>query len=108
PTRAEVSDVANAVYDGTSAVMLSGETSVGLYPVQTIKTMVRIVRNVEKNLNYRDQNFGKNYDAKDITSAISHGTVSSAHDLGASAIIAITTSGHTAKMVSAYRPAPMI
>ena len=108
PTRAEVSDVANAVYDGTSAVMLSGETSVGLYPVQTIKTMVRIVRNVEKNLNYRDQSFGKNYDAKDITSAISHGTVSSAHDLGASAIIAITTSGYTAKMVSAYRPAPMI
>lgn len=108
PTRAEVSDVANAVYDGTSAVMLSGETSVGKYPIETLQAMAKIVINAESNIDYRDKSFGKIYDAKDITSAISHGTVSSAHDLDAKAIIAITTSGYTAKMVSAYRPSTNI
>ena len=104
PTRAEVSDVANAVYDHTSAVMLSGETSIGKYPVETVKAMNKIVMNAESDIDYKDMSIGKIYDANDITSAISHGTVSSAHDLDAKAIIAITTSGYTAKMVSSYRP----
>ncbi len=104
PTRAEVSDVANAVFDHTSAVMLSGETSIGKYPVETLKTMVQIVTNAESHIDYTSKHIGKLYDTNDITSAISHATVSSAHDLDAAAIIAITTSGYTAKMVSAYRP----
>ncbi|MBQ6868057.1 MAG: pyruvate kinase [Clostridia bacterium] len=104
PTRAEVSDVANAVFDHTSAVMLSGETSIGKYPVETVKAMVQIVKNAESNIDYTNKHIGKIYDTNDITSAISHATVSSAHDLDAAAIIAVTTSGYTAKMVSSYRP----
>ena len=104
PTRAEVSDVANAVFDHTSAVMLSGETSIGKYPVETVKAMVQIVTNAESHIDYTNKHIGKLYDTNDITSAISHATVSSAHDLDAAAIIAVTTSGYTAKMVSAYRP----
>ena len=104
PTRAEVSDVANAVFDHTSAVMLSGETSIGKYPVETVRAMVQIVKNAESNIDYTSKHIGKLYDTNDITSAISHATVSSAHDLDAAAIIAISTSGYTAKMVSSYRP----
>jgi len=104
PTRAEVSDVANAVFDHTSAVMLSGETSIGKYPVETVKAMVQIVKNAESNIDYTNKHIGKIYDTNDVTSAISHATVSSAHDLDAAAIIAVTTSGYTAKMVSSYRP----
>ena len=104
PTRAEVSDVANAVFDHTSAVMLSGETSIGKYPVETVRAMVQIVKNAESNIDYTNKHIGKIYDTNDITSAISHATVSSAHDLDAAAIIAVTTSGYTAKMVSSYRP----
>lgn len=108
PTRAEVSDVANAVYDHTSAVMLSGETSIGKYPVETLKAMTQIVTEAEAGIDYTNKHIGKLYDTSDITSAISHATVSSAHDLDASAIIAITTSGYTAKMVSSYRPSTRI
>jgi len=104
PTRAEVSDVANAVFDHTSAVMLSGETSIGKYPVETVRAMVQIVKNAESNIDYTNKHIGKIYDTNDVTSAISHATVSSAHDLDATAIIAVTTSGYTAKMVSSYRP----
>ena len=104
PTRAEVSDVANAVFDHTSAVMLSGETSIGKYPVETVRAMVQIVKNAESNIDYTNKHIGKIYDTNDVTSAISHATVSSAHDLDAAAIIAVTTSGYTAKMVSSYRP----
>ena len=104
PTRAEVSDVANAVFDHTSAVMLSGETSIGKYPVETVRAMVQIVKNAESNIDYTNKHIGKLYDTNDVTSAISHATVSSAHDLDAAAIIAVTTSGYTAKMVSSYRP----
>ena len=104
PTRAEVTDVANAVFDHTSAVMLSGETSIGRYPVETVRAMVQIVKNAESNIDYTNKHIGKIYDTNDVTSAISHATVSSAHDLDAAAIIAVTTSGYTAKMVSSYRP----
>lgn len=104
PTRAETSDVANAVYDGTSAIMLSGETSVGKYPVETLKTMVRIAEKAESNIDYRITHNDREYDHSDVTSAISHATVSAAHDLHAAKIIAITTSGYTAQMVSSWRP----
>ena len=106
PTRAEITDVANAIYDGTSALMLSGETSVGKYAVETVKTMSTIAVETEKNINYVE-NF-ENLHTKvstNVTNAISHATCSTAHALGASAIISITESGSTAKMVSKYRPA---
>ena len=104
PTRAETSDVANAVYDGTSAIMLSGETSVGKYPVDTLKTMVRIAEKAEDNIDYRVTHNDREYNHSDVTSAISHATVSAAHDLNAAKIIAVTTSGYTAQMVSSWRP----
>ena len=105
PTRAEATDVANAIYDGTSAIMLSGETAAGLYPVEAVKTMVRIAARTEADINYvkRFQEREGNR-APDVTNAISHSAVTSAHDLGAAAIIAVTTSGHTARMISKYRP----
>ena len=115
PTRAEVSDVANAVYDGTSAIMLSGETSVGKYPVETVRTMSRIAENAEKTIHYdrrrvtrlEFQNMDVDGDTK--TLAISHATCSTSADLGVKGIVAFTESGSTARAVSTYRPgAPII
>ena len=114
PTRAEVSDVANAVYDGTSAIMLSGETSVGKYPVETVRTMSRIAENAEKTIHDRRrvtrlefQNMNVDGDMK--TLAISHATCSTSADLGVKGIVAFTESGSTARAVSTYRPgAPII
>ena len=105
PTRAEATDVANAIYDGTSAIMLSGETAAGLYPVEAVQTMVRIALRTEADINYvkRFQVRESNH-VPDVTNAISHSAVTSAHDLGASAIIAVTKSGHTARMISKFRP----
>lgn len=106
PTRAETNDVANAIYDGTSAIMLSGETAAGLYPVESLQTMVRIAERTEQNIDYIGR-FKKrnNLDTPDITNAISHATCTTAHDLGAKAIITVTISGRTARMISKYRPA---
>ena len=105
PTRAEATDVANAIYDGTSAIMLSGETAAGLYPVEAVKTMARIAMRAEADINYikrfKERPVNEN---PDITNAISHATCTSAHDLGASAIITVTKSGRTARMISKYRP----
>ncbi|MGI6181571.1 MAG: pyruvate kinase [Agathobaculum sp.] len=115
PTRAEVSDVANAVYDGTSAIMLSGETSVGKYPVDTVATMSRIAENAESTIHYdrrrttrlEFQNMNLTGDLKTI--AIAHATCSTTADLGAKCIVAFTESGSTARSVSTYRPgAPII
>ena len=115
PTRAEVSDVANAVYDGTSAIMLSGETSVGKYPVETVRTMSRIAENAESTIHYdrrrttrlEFQNMNVGGDPK--TNAIAHATCSTTHDLGSKCIVAFTDSGSTARAVSTYRPgAPII
>ena len=115
PTRAEVSDVANAVYDGTSAIMLSGETSVGKYPVETVATMSRIAENAERTIHYdrrrttrlECQNMNVAGDPK--TNAIAHATCSTTHDLGAKCIVAFTDSGMSARAVSTYRPgAPII
>lgn len=105
PTRAEVSDVANAIYDGTSAIMLSGETAAGLYPIDAVKFMASIATKAESDIDYKKRFFSLPLDLKTtITSAISHATCTTALDLGASAILTITRSGKTAKFVSKYRP----
>lgn len=107
PTRAEVTDVANAVYDGTSAIMLSGETANGKYPVQALQTMKRIAETTEKSINYwkRFQNFDHSANSSSIAYAISHATCTTAMDLNAKCIVAVTTSGTTAREVSSFRPA---
>ena len=105
PTRAEASDVANAIYDGTSAVMLSGETSVGQYPVEAVKTMARIAVRTENDISYEKLFYTSTYKPEtSVTNAISHATVTTAHDLGAAAILIVSKSGHTARNVSKFRP----
>ena len=108
PTRAEATDVANAIYDGTSVIMLSGESAVGAYPVEAVETMVRIALRAEADMDYI-RRFSRDTSAStDVTNAISHATVTSAHDLNASAIITVTKSGSTARILSRYRPACVI
>ncbi len=110
PTRAEASDVANAVLDGSDALMLSGETSIGQYPVEAVRTMVRIVERTEVELHQRiSMSPLQPSKKKSIAEAVSHATRETAQDLEAAAIITPTVSGHTAKMVAKYRPqAPII
>ncbi len=106
PTRAESTDVANAIYDGTSAIMLSGETAAGSYPVEALKTMVRIAERTEEAIDYIHRFQSRETIANfDVTNAISHATCTTAHDLGASAIITVTMSGVTARQLSKFRPA---
>lgn len=110
PTRAEASDVANAIFDGTDAIMLSGETAAGKYPVESVQTMSRIAERAESALEYREI-FTKQANAQQtsVTEAISQAVANSALDLNAKAIITSTQSGFTARMVSKYRPkAPII
>lgn len=110
PTRAEASDVANAIFDGTDAIMLSGETAAGKYPVESVLTMSRIAEKAESALNYREM-FLKQRIAQEtsVTEAISQSVAISALDLSAKAIISSTESGQTARMVSKYRPeAPIV
>ena len=109
PTRAEISDVANAVYDGTSAIMLSGETAAGKYPVLTVRTMARIARQTEKNIDYTKIFRNSDFIIKNASDAISHATCGMAIDLDAKAIVASTLSGMTARMVSRFRcPIPIV
>jgi pyruvate kinase len=107
PTRAEITDVANAVYDGTSAVMLSGETAVGKYPIKAVEAMVKIAERTEAGIDYKEQ-MDKVFHFADldasITNAVSHATCATAHSLDAKAIIAVTLSGTTARMISRFRP----
>lgn len=105
PTRAEITDVANAIYDGTSAIMLSGETAAGAHSVEAVQTMALIAETTEKDINYSAR-FSKRVDAfnTNITNAISHATVTTAHDLNVKAIITVTKSGSTARMISKFRP----
>lgn len=104
PTRAEISDVANAVYDGSSAVMLSGETAAGKYPVEAVGTMARITEETENNINYEKRFGNNNFRIKSTLDAISHSTCGMAIDLAASAIVVCSHSGMTARMVSRFRP----
>ncbi len=105
PTRAEATDVANAIYDGTSAIMLSGETAAGMYPVEAVKTMVKIASRTEQDIDYRARfKRRESMTNPDITNAISHATCTTAEDLNAAAIITVSHSGRTARMVSKYRP----
>ncbi|MCM1088205.1 MAG: pyruvate kinase [Muribaculaceae bacterium] len=105
PTRAEAADIANAVYDGTSAIMLSGETAAGAYPVEAVKMMVRIAERTEQDIDYRKRFFARDRKANpDITDAICHATCTTALDLNARAIVTVTKSGRSAKMVAGYRP----
>lgn len=110
PTRAEASDVANAIFDGSDAIMLSGETAVGKYPVEATETMNRIAERTEKNIQYGEiLEYYYTAREKTVTDAISYATCYTAQELGASAIVTATQSGYTARMVSKYRPqAPII
>ena len=107
PTRAETSDVANAIYDGTSAIMLSGETAAGKFPVEALTAMSKIAERIERSIDYRQQLYRRR-DGKSelsITNAISHATVTTAHDLDATAILTVSMTGNTARNVTKYRPA---
>jgi len=110
PTRAEASDVANAILDGTDAVMLSAETAAGRWPVEAVRTMDRIARRTEAALPHPEMMDRQRRNLSGtITGAVSHATVTSADDLGAAAIVTVTQSGYTARMVSRFRPrAPVI
>ena len=103
PTRAETSDVANAVYDGTSAVMLSGETAAGQYPVQAVKAMAKIAETAEQNIDYKKQFYQYDFKIETEMDAVSHATCGMAMDVKAKAIVACTMSGRVAKMVSRFR-----
>ena len=105
PTRAETTDVANAIYDGTSAIMLSGETAAGAYPVEAVQMMAKIAKRTEEAINYRKRfdDMAK-YTNPGITDAICHATCSTAYDLDAKAIITVTKTGFSARMIAKYRP----
>ena len=104
PTRAEISDVANAVYDGTSAVMLSGETAVGLNPVLAVEVMARIVKKAERGIDYNRRFAHEEFQIYNVVDAISHATCGMAIDVEAKAIVVCTLSGMTARMISRFRP----
>ena len=106
PTRAEVSDVANAVFDGTSCVMLSGETAGGKYPVEALSAMVGIITEAEQSIHYWNRFMKRQIvAASNINDAITHTCCLTARDLDAKAIVAATDSGHTARMIARFRPA---
>ena len=106
PTRAEVSDVANAVYDGTDCVMLSGETAIGKYPCAALAMMAKICEDTEKNINYDSFRHRKteNVHFDQISNAVAHATISTAMRLSAAGVVAPTMSGHTARLLSKWRP----
>ncbi len=103
PTRAEISDVANAVYDGTSAIMLSGESAAGKYPVEAVATMAQIAEYTEQHTSYRERFFKGDFRINNTLDAISHATCAMAIDVNAKAIVVCSVSGKTARMVSRFR-----
>jgi pyruvate kinase len=105
PTRAEVTDVANAIYDGSDAVMLSEETAVGQHPVEAVRVMDRIARETEPDLPYGEWLFGRTEQAtQDVADSVAQSAVASVYRLGLAALIVPTRSGRTARLVSAHRP----
>ena len=109
PTRAEISDIANAVYDGTSAIMLSGETAAGKYPIEAVKTMAEIAETTESNIHYNKRFHNANFEIRNSVDAISHSTCGMAIDIDAKLIVACSLSGMTARMVSRFRsPVPIM
>ncbi len=104
PTRAEISDVANAVYDGTSAIMLSGESAMGKYPAEAVATMAKIAERTEQSIRYEARFHSTQFPTHNIVDAISHATCGMAIDIGAKAIVACSLSGGTVRMVSRFRP----
>ncbi len=103
PTRAEISDVANAVYDGTSAIMLSGETATGKYPVLTVQTMSKIAERTERSIDYAERFHTSEFKIKNTLDALSHSTCGMSIDINAKAIVVCTRTGVTARMVSRFR-----
>ena len=109
PTRAEISDVANAIYDGTSAIMLSGETAAGAYPVEALKTMSAIAERTENEVHYRDNRLVEAGNGQiSVSDATAHAACLTAKDVNASAIVTVSESGNTARLLSKYRPAQPI
>jgi len=109
PTRAETADVANAVFDGTGGIMLSGETAAGKYPIDALQTMVRIAERTEMDINYKQRFFNQNiHTERNITQAVCHATCTTAYDLEAKAILTVTKSGRSARMISSCRPDCMV
>ncbi len=111
PTRAETTDVANAIYDGTSAIMLSGESAAGAYPIEAVKTMSRIAERTEEDICYADRLRERSHNwvnNEEVTTAICHACCTTAMDLNAKAIITVTMSGFTASMISKYQPGCMV
>ncbi|MBE6535479.1 MAG: pyruvate kinase [Ruminococcaceae bacterium] len=104
PTRAEISDVANAVYDGTSAIMLSGETAAGKFPILAVETMAKIAETTENNIDYKTRFYASEFKIKNSVDAISHSSCVMAMDLEAKAVVACSLSGMTARLVSRFRP----
>ena len=104
PTRAEAGDVANAIFDGTDTIMLSGETAAGDFPEEAVKTMAAICVRTEKELHEHDAFSIKRFDRSDMTEAIGQAVGHTAKNLGIETIVAPTSSGHTALMISKYRP----
>lgn len=104
PTRAEISDVANAVYDGSSAIMLSGETAAGAYPVEAVRAMAKIAEQAEVNTNYIAYIKDSDYHVKNLAEALSHSACTLAQDIGAKVIVVCTRTGGTARTVSRFRP----
>ncbi|MBO5105290.1 MAG: pyruvate kinase [Clostridia bacterium] len=104
PTRAEISDIANAVYDGTSAIMLSGETAAGKYPIESVKVMAEIAETTENNIHYKKRFHNAEFKIRNSADAVSHSTCGMAIDLDAKVIVACSLSGMTARMVSRFRP----
>jgi pyruvate kinase len=104
PTRAEVSDIANAILDGTDAVMLSEETTLGLYPVEAVKVMARVAYDIEHNFPEREISNQREMGQRSVTDSITSSVVKTAHDIGAKLIIALTKTGFTARMISRHKP----
>ncbi|MDD3369314.1 MAG: pyruvate kinase [Lachnospiraceae bacterium] len=108
PTRAETTDIANAVYDGTTAIMLSGESAAGKYPVEAVKTMAKIAERAEADTDYAARLKRREIVRPDITTAISHAACDMAMSMPAAAVVAVTMSGFTAGMISRYKPGCLI